>query len=99
MKLLARLNLGQRILMVIALGGVIYFLGFWLETIHKQAFGWVAYAPLSGATSALGREGGLTYDQSILVWIGLVVLWAVLSMVVLHTPKRSGPVTSSDQPG
>ena len=90
MKRLDRLNLGQRIIIVIALGGLMYWLGIWISTLSKPAaFGWVAYAPLSGST--FPPIGGLTPRWTLLMWAGLTLAWAGLSLAVLRSPKDSRP--------
>jgi hypothetical protein len=86
-KRLDRLNLDQRIIIVIALGGLMYWLGIWISSLNKPtAFGWVAYAPLSGST--FPPIGGLTPRWILLLWTGLTLVWAILSMVVLRSPRR-----------
>jgi heme/copper-type cytochrome/quinol oxidase subunit 1 len=84
-KLLARLNLGQRIVLVVALGALTYLLGIWISYQGKQ-FGWVAYAPLSSSTS--GRLGGLTFGWTVLIWAGLTLVWVLLSLLVLGAKAR-----------
>ena len=87
MKHLDRLNLGQRIIIVVGLGGLIYWLGIWISSLNKpSAFGWVAYAPLSGST--FPPTGGLTPRWTVLLWAGLTLGWAALSLVVLRSPDR-----------
>ena len=49
------LDRGQRIVIVVGLGVALYFFGGWITTRGTGAqFGWVAYAPLSSATSSPG---------------------------------------------
>jgi hypothetical protein len=84
-KLLARLNQGQRVVIVIALGIVTLLLGWWITAITTFT-GWVAYAPLSGVTQSLNHRN-LTFGWIVLIWIGLTVVWAVLAGVVLHRPN------------
>jgi hypothetical protein len=84
-KLLARLAMAQRVVIVIALGIVIFFFGEWITAVTTFT-GWVAYAPLSGATSAVHHRN-LTFGWVIWIWIGLTVAWAVLSTIVLQRPK------------
>jgi hypothetical protein len=94
MRFLDRLNLGQRIVLVIALGVFVYILGFWLSVVNKHLLtGWVAYSPLTNPTT--GEPGGLTVGQSVLVWTGLAIVWLILSLVVLRTPQKS-PVALSE---
>ena len=85
MRFLARLNLGQRILIVITLGILLYLVGAWIATLGNRFYGWVAYAPLSGAAPS---PSGLTEREMILVWALLALVWCGLSLVVLRTPNR-----------
>jgi heme/copper-type cytochrome/quinol oxidase subunit 1 len=84
LKWLNRLNLAQRIVIVVALAAVLDLAGDWITSIGRgpAAFGWVAYAPLSSATSG----GGPNFQWRFLVWILLAVVWAVLSVIVFR-PK------------
>lgn len=87
MKRLDGLNLGQRIIIMIGLGGLLYWFGIWISSLNKpSAFGWVAYAPLSGST--FPPIGGLTPRWTLLLWAGLTLAWAVSSLVVLRSPNR-----------
>jgi heme/copper-type cytochrome/quinol oxidase subunit 1 len=79
-----KLNLPQRIVIVVALGLVLGVFGEWITLRGATSFGWVAYAPLSTSTS---HRNGLTFGWITLVWIGLTVLWAALSVAVLRSPK------------
>jgi hypothetical protein len=84
-KLLAKLSQSQRVVIVVALGAIIFFCGEWITDVTTFT-GWVAYAPLSGATSSVHHRD-LTFGWVIWIWIGLTVAWAVLSGIVLHRPK------------
>jgi heme/copper-type cytochrome/quinol oxidase subunit 1 len=85
MKLLAKLSMGQRVVIVVALGAITFFLGEWITAVTTFT-GWIAYAPLSGASSNVHHRD-LTFGWVILIWIGLTIAWAVLSSIVLHRPK------------
>jgi hypothetical protein len=82
-KFLARLNMAQRVIIVIALGVSLMLLGYWIAFSHTVAFGWVAYAPLTRTT----HSDGLTLGWDVLIWIGLTIFWAVVSGIVFHRPK------------
>jgi heme/copper-type cytochrome/quinol oxidase subunit 1 len=84
-KLLAKLSQGQRVVIVVALGAIIFFAGEWITDVTTFT-GWVAYAPLSAATSSVHHRD-LTFGWVIWIWIGLTVAWAVMSSIVLHRPK------------
>ena len=55
MKHLAKLNLAQRIVIGIAFGIAVVFVGDWITARYTVSFGWVAYAPLS--TASLPHRG------------------------------------------
>jgi len=79
-KQLRRLNLGQRIVIVVALAGILKYVGDWLTSLGSFVTGWTGYAPL--------RPPGLTYPERILIWIGLVVVWGLASVWVLHSDRH-----------
>lgn len=85
MKHLAKLNLAQRIVIIIALGIAIVFFGEWVTSLGTPLFGLGAYAPLTA--SIFWHRGRLTFGEITLIWIGLTALWAAVSMVVLRSPK------------
>ena len=87
MRLLSRLNLGQRVLIVIALGILTYLLGLWISYLAARPYGWIAYAPLSGTPPLPG--GRLTEGWLILIWGGL-------SIVVLGSSTRSEAETETE---
>ena len=68
-KYLTRLNLAQRIVIVIAFGIAMVLFGDRVTALGAPSFGWVAYAPLSAAT--FSHRAGLTFGEIILIWIGL----------------------------
>ena len=96
-RFLARLNLGQRVLIVIALGILSYLLGLWISYLAERPYGWIAYAPLSGTPAVPG--GRLTEGWLILVWAVLTLIWGVLSLVVLRssTPPDDRTDTESQR--
>ncbi len=86
MKRLASLNMAQRIVIVVTLAVLFYILGFWLSVLDKRLItGWVAYAPLTNATT--GEPGGLSVGEDVLVWAGLALVWAFLSVMALKSPR------------
>jgi heme/copper-type cytochrome/quinol oxidase subunit 1 len=83
------LNLGQRIVLVIALAGVLYIVGSYVTSIG-QRFGWVGYAPLSSqgyAPLTTGSFSGLHPWVRLVVWLGLTVIWAGCSVALLRSPS------------
>ena len=76
-----RLNLPQRIVLVIGWGAMLWFFGLWVTGIGT-AFGWVAYAPLS---NTFAGPGGLHPWVRLLIWLVLVVVWMAGAMWLLRT--------------
>lgn len=71
------LNRSQRIILVIALAGVLYFVGSYVKSLGER-FDWVGYAPLSSqgyAPLASGSFSGLHPWARLVVWLGLTVVW------------------------
>ena len=81
-----RMNLRQRVIAVIGLAAALVVVGDWATT-RWTATGWVGCAPLSGGCSTLPTA--LHPWVRMLIWLGLVVVWAVASMVLLRS--RTGP--------
>jgi heme/copper-type cytochrome/quinol oxidase subunit 1 len=73
--------------LVIALGLVANAIG---QTILQQIgnTGWVAYAPLTNAVNEPGLGANVLYRA--LVWIGLISIWAAISICLLK-PRRQDP--------
>jgi heme/copper-type cytochrome/quinol oxidase subunit 1 len=81
-----RLNLAQRIILIVALGGGLLAFGRWATTRGAVASGWVAYAPLSNNVTV---PGGLHPWVRLVIWVALIVVWAVASMYVLPTRSQN----------
>jgi hypothetical protein len=87
----AKLNLSQRIVIVVGLGVALRFFGDWVTTLGSHSvFGWVSYAPLSNESQSTGPAGpgGLHYGWRILIWIALTVVWAAVSIIVLRSREK-----------
>jgi uncharacterized membrane protein YwaF len=85
-----RMNRSQRLVIVVGLGVALYFFGGWITTRGTGAqFGWVAYAPLSNTNNLLG---GLHPWVRLVIWLVLIVVWAVASLWLLRSsePKNGG---------
>lgn len=80
-----RLNLGQRFVIVIALGVSLYLFAQWLIgywEFGSSGFGWVAYAPLSTA-GPLPRV--LLHPWVVfLIRLLLTLIWMMLSIALLR---------------
>ena len=85
MKYLDRLGLAQRIILVVASALLLGTVGVYVSTLGTPTanFGWFGYAPLSGGIHVVSDGPDLTAWQQLLVWIGLILVWAVGSVVVL----------------
>ena len=78
-----RLGKAQRIVVVIALGLALGAAGSYLVNLGNTArAGWYAYAPLSQAVYP--PRTGLAGWLRLIVWLVLIVLWAVVSVRLLR---------------
>jgi hypothetical protein len=81
-----RLTNAQRFVLVVGLGVVAAALGSYITSLGNgfgSQFGWFGYAPLPG-NALIGSQGSLTTTQQLLVWLGLVAVWAGVSIWLLH---------------
>lgn len=88
MRLTDRLSQPQRIVVVIALGVACGATGMYLVNLGSTVSGWYAYAPLSQAVYP--PHTGLAGWLRLIIWLALVVLWALVSIRVLR-PSREEP--------
>jgi len=95
---LQKFNMRQRLVIVVGLGAGLFFFGEWAMTWGSRgSFGWVAYAPLSGATSG-GSFLLLHPWAQFLIWLTLVVIWVVCSVALLHRrPNDDDPNPKDEQ--
>ena len=87
MSRLSSLNLGQRIVLIVALGGVLRAVGVYILVRHVPAGGWFNYTPLTA--TGLGR-GLYSPLASMLVVVALTTVWAGASVWLLgsrHSPE------------
>ena len=97
MRYLDRLGLAQRIVMLIGLGFGLMLLGEYLVSLDSPAhFGWFGYAPLTENFRIPGSSG-LAAWQRLLIWLGLILVWSVVGVVLLK-PRSVGADEGSDQP-
>lgn len=84
-----RLALGQRIVIVVALGFALAIVGAYVTTLGSSPtqFGWFGYAPLTKTAFPLDQLD-LTPWEQLLVWLGFTGLWAGASLVLLRPPPR-----------
>lgn len=84
-----RLNLPQRVVLVAAIGAGMGFFGLWLTTPGPFT-GWTGYAPVT-STAIYGDAGaGLHQWVRLLIWLGLVGVWALVSLWLLRRRPGSG---------
>jgi len=90
---LPRLNLRQRIIIVIGLGLGLAFFGLWATTPRGAAFGWVGYAPLSSSAAYRSNVsiafGGLHPWVRLLIWLTLTAIWMAASVILLRSSSES----------
>ncbi len=77
----SRLTLAQRIVLVVAFAATLRLVGLFIESVGSTDGGWFGYAPNSRALYL--ERGGIGSFASILVWLGLVVVWALVSVWLL----------------
>ena len=81
MSRLSSLNLGQRIVLIVALGCVLRAVGVYILVRHLPPGGWFNYEPLSSAR--LGVSGLYNPVASMLVVVALTIVWAGASVWLL----------------
>jgi heme/copper-type cytochrome/quinol oxidase subunit 1 len=90
-----RLNLAQRVVVVITLGLALGIVASYLTGLGLGVrTGWYAYAPLSGQLQGpgIGEPGWLR----LIIWLAAVSLWSLTSLRVLS--QSPGPVRLRDRP-
>jgi hypothetical protein len=73
-----RLNLGQRIVLVIAWGAALHAVAAYV--IDDRRGGWFGYAP---NTQIVFDPGGLSSGMRTVIRIGLVLLWTAVALWLL----------------
>jgi heme/copper-type cytochrome/quinol oxidase subunit 1 len=86
MRWIDRLNMAQRVVVVIALGLTLGIVAGYLTGLGVRT-GWYAYAPLSGQVlpPGIGEPGWLR----LVIWLAAISLWALTSLRVLS--QSPGP--------
>jgi hypothetical protein len=83
------LNLSQRIIAIVGFGVLLWFVGSFVSSLGEPGvFGWVAYAPLSGASSVHAPGTYLTSLEDFFLWLAIVVVWVAGAMFLLRTPQK-----------
>jgi heme/copper-type cytochrome/quinol oxidase subunit 1 len=92
-----RLGLAQRIVILIGFGLGLMVLGGYLVSLDGPAnFGWFGYAPLT-QNSFVPRGSGLATWQLLLIWLGLILVWSVVGVLLLE-PRRDSEPETQDRP-
>lgn len=82
------LNRAQRVVLVVAAGVALLAIGQWLSSVvTSRSFvtGWTGYAPLQSVVTTSRWQRG----ELLLLWLGLVVLWTFVALVLLRTRDRA----------
>jgi hypothetical protein len=88
------MNSRQRVVIVAGLAFALYWVGRWIISAGSTD-GWIAYAPLSGASS--GAPFLLTHVWAqLLIWLGLVLVWVVASLLIFRDGQE--PDQESEPP-
>ena len=77
--------MGQRIVLIVALAGVLRVVGAYLVNPDGVRGGWFSYAP--GTGEVFPGDSGLGPLGASLVWIVVTLLWAAGAVWVLGTRK------------
>ncbi len=78
------MNLSQRIIVIISLGMTLALARSYI--VNRGDTGWFGYAPLTGAI----YEPGPSAAVRLVVWLGLIAIWALASAALLRSPEARG---------
>ena len=82
--------LAQRVVLVIALAVALALLGRYLVSLGRpHSYGWFAYAPVNSRLSP--PPPGMRAWARLLIWLGMVAVWALASCWVLRPAKDRRP--------
>ncbi len=100
MRRLASLNLGQRIVAVVALAGLLRTIGAYVVTQLRRPIddGWFNYAPLGAEfiPDSGFPTGGWRTALATVVWIVLIAAGGAISIWLLGLPYRRDTDSGSD---
>ncbi|HEY5265190.1 MAG TPA: hypothetical protein VIJ40_00085 [Acidimicrobiales bacterium] len=83
-----RFNFAQRVVMVVGLGILFFFLGSWVTNLGSRSFtGWTGYAPLQ-STSLIARYGGFHAGVRLVLWLVFTLVWMALSLWLLRNQNE-----------
>jgi heme/copper-type cytochrome/quinol oxidase subunit 1 len=94
MRFVERLGLAQRVVAVVAFGLVCGVVGEFIVSLGSGGAdtGWFGYAPLT--TSIAVSSDQLSGWEQLLVWLGLIVVWAAVALWLLRSPPASDDRTA-----
>jgi heme/copper-type cytochrome/quinol oxidase subunit 1 len=83
MRRIDRLNIAQRVVVVVTLGFTLGVVANYLTGLGGRT-GWYAYSPLAGQVlpQGFGEPGWLR----LVIWLSAIGLWALVSLRVLSQP-------------
>ena len=104
MRRLAALNLGQRIVAVVALAAALRTI--WVYIVCRPALsdgGWSAYAPLTGESEGITIneaivDGSVSGFVALVLALGFIAAWACASIWLFGLPRPQSPGHPSDPP-
>jgi hypothetical protein len=89
------LSKSQRVVIVVALGLALGTVGCYIANLRSGvAFGWTGYAPLASQVIAVDR--GLPNWLRLIIWLVLIVLWAVASIRLLRPESANAAAHQND---
>src|SRR5579863_3788342 len=94
---MGRLNLSQRIVIVIGLGAALWVFGGWVMTwgtSYPGDVGWTGYAPLS-TSFYMPPVGGMHPWVRVVIWLALIAGWVTASTFVLRTRRERSSESDS----
>jgi hypothetical protein len=91
MRWIDELSMARRIVIIVALGLGLSAIGEYLVGLgSRQLSGWYGYAPLPASGTATLPGTGIPAGGRLLIWLGIIALWAVASVLILR-PHRDHP--------
>lgn len=84
-------NLAQRTVLVVALAGAGWVVGHYAMTLGTgPPNGWYGYAPLAGTVHVPGFIGLAPWAR-LVIWLALIVVWALVAYRLLRSGPRLQP--------
>lgn len=84
MRWIDRLNMAQRVVVVVALGLAMGIVASYLTSLGTRT-GWYAYAPLSGQSFQPQGAGAPAWLR-LIIWLAATCVWALASLAILRRP-------------